>query len=317
MVTVAETLRAAREKKALDLEYIADTLKIRVKYLEALEQGNYDIFPSPLYIKGFLKNYASFLGIDEDQILALYRREYSSPQHMVGGIGKYQQNIRSIKFALKPSHIVALCTIAIVFAIGGYLFFEYKSYAVPPILKITSPNDNEVVTMNNITVIGTTDAGDSVSINGTQIPNISDNGNFSMAVNLHSGANELVITATNNLNKSSTIKRNIILNTSTSTTTPPTASSGGSDTGGPLYARLQVLNSNTWIHVKSDGKVIYNDVFMPGKTVSFTAQTSIEIETGIGANTNLAVNGQNIDLTGNGVIDKTITLTQAGNIVVK
>ena len=45
------------------------------EYLKALEESNYDSFPSEVYLKGFLKNYAKFLGINTERALAMYRRE--------------------------------------------------------------------------------------------------------------------------------------------------------------------------------------------------------------------------------------------------
>jgi len=51
MSTVAEQLHQAREAKHLTVEQIAEITKIRADHLRALEQGNFDMFSAPVYIK--------------------------------------------------------------------------------------------------------------------------------------------------------------------------------------------------------------------------------------------------------------------------
>src|SRR4051812_20893200 len=78
-------LRAARESRDLTLEQAEHQTRIRAKYLEALEEGNYSILPSAVQTRGFLRNYARFLTLDADMIIARYdalqggRRRRKSP----------------------------------------------------------------------------------------------------------------------------------------------------------------------------------------------------------------------------------------------
>jgi cytoskeletal protein RodZ len=70
MSTVAEQLRAAREAKKLTVQQVADATKIRTDYVRALEEGNFNVFSAPVYIRGSVKNYATLLKLDVPQILA-------------------------------------------------------------------------------------------------------------------------------------------------------------------------------------------------------------------------------------------------------
>src|SRR5471030_2816287 len=70
MPTVAEQLRAAREAKNLTVQQVADATKIRTDHIRALEEGNFAAFSAPVYIRGSVKNYATFLKLDLPQILA-------------------------------------------------------------------------------------------------------------------------------------------------------------------------------------------------------------------------------------------------------
>lgn len=69
MSTVAEQLRAAREAKHLTIEQVADITKIRTDHIRALEDGNFDVFSAPIYIRGSVKNYSSALKMDTAALL--------------------------------------------------------------------------------------------------------------------------------------------------------------------------------------------------------------------------------------------------------
>ena len=70
MPTVAEQLRAAREAKKLTIPQVAELTKIRTDHLRALEDGNFNAFSAPIYIRGSVKNYATTLKLDVPRILA-------------------------------------------------------------------------------------------------------------------------------------------------------------------------------------------------------------------------------------------------------
>jgi cytoskeletal protein RodZ len=70
MPTVAEQLRAAREARKLTVQQVADTTKIRTDHIRALEDGNFNVFSAPIYIRGSVKNYAMLLKLDTPQIMA-------------------------------------------------------------------------------------------------------------------------------------------------------------------------------------------------------------------------------------------------------
>ena len=66
-----ERLLAARERKGVDLYRAERDTKIRARYLAALERGDYRELPGSVYTKGFLRNYALYLGLDPDEVLLL------------------------------------------------------------------------------------------------------------------------------------------------------------------------------------------------------------------------------------------------------
>ena len=73
--SLPERLYAARERKGVDLYRAERDTKIRARYLGALERGDYKELPGAVYTKGFLRNYALYLGLDPDDVLDQWRRE--------------------------------------------------------------------------------------------------------------------------------------------------------------------------------------------------------------------------------------------------
>jgi transcriptional regulator with XRE-family HTH domain len=69
---IGKALKDAREAKGISLEAAEENTKIRRKYLEALEQENFEILPGKVYVKGFIKNYAIFLGLNAEQLVSAY-----------------------------------------------------------------------------------------------------------------------------------------------------------------------------------------------------------------------------------------------------
>ncbi len=65
-------LRRQREMRGISLGEIADVTKISSRYLEALEQDRFDVLPAPVFAKGFLREYASFVGLDPDEVVNSY-----------------------------------------------------------------------------------------------------------------------------------------------------------------------------------------------------------------------------------------------------
>jgi cytoskeletal protein RodZ len=79
MPGIGETLREARMRQRINIEELEQSTKIRAKYLRALEDERFELLPSHTYIKGFLRSYADYLGLDGQ----LYVDEYNS-RYVIG-----------------------------------------------------------------------------------------------------------------------------------------------------------------------------------------------------------------------------------------
>lgn len=75
MEDIGRLLRESREKLGLTLEEVENTTRIRKRHLEALENGDLGDLPSPVQARGFLRNYADFLGLDADDVLLRFAED--------------------------------------------------------------------------------------------------------------------------------------------------------------------------------------------------------------------------------------------------
>ena len=77
MSELGERLQAAREAKELTIDQVAEESRIQRAYLEALESESFGAFSSELHARGFLRNYAAYLGLEPEEVLALYTKAKS------------------------------------------------------------------------------------------------------------------------------------------------------------------------------------------------------------------------------------------------
>jgi cytoskeletal protein RodZ len=70
MPSVSDRLREAREALGLNIYEVADITKIRTDHIRALEEGRFDAFAAPVYLRGFIRTYARLLRLDPDEMIS-------------------------------------------------------------------------------------------------------------------------------------------------------------------------------------------------------------------------------------------------------
>jgi cytoskeleton protein RodZ len=120
MESLGKLLKEARLKANVSLGQIAKETKIAKKYLEALENEEYSVFPGETYLKGFLKSYCEFLKLNSREMLGIYEKIKiaETPTPMDQLIPKPKLNLRP--FFVVFSMVVILCVI-VAGGIFGYM----------------------------------------------------------------------------------------------------------------------------------------------------------------------------------------------------
>lgn len=77
---IGRALRGAREHRGKSLEDAARETRVRTDYLDALEREHFDALGSDVYVRGFLRSYAKYLGLNHEKVVAAYERVYARPK---------------------------------------------------------------------------------------------------------------------------------------------------------------------------------------------------------------------------------------------
>lgn len=207
MQTVAHLLKKAREAKGLSFEQIRETLKIHPRFLQALEESDYGVFSSPVHLKGFLKNYAEYLGLEVPAILAFWRREYDEAQT------KKKESFLtplSRSFNITPGLILGAFTTLAVVGFSLYLLLAYRSVAEAPNLELESPAGDIKITATTLKIAGQTDPEAALTLNGQRLP-LDERGRFAETLRLSLGANTLNFSVTSKLGKERKVSRTVVV----------------------------------------------------------------------------------------------------------
>jgi cytoskeleton protein RodZ len=126
-MSLGERFRAAREQRGLTLSEVAEHIRIRSVYLSAIEDEQWSAIGAPVYIRGFLRTYARYLGLDPEEAVAEFNKSSGSePAPSPGGarsagpiISDYKEP-RSLGPLLWISGLVAVALVGFVI----YLYFS-------------------------------------------------------------------------------------------------------------------------------------------------------------------------------------------------
>jgi cytoskeletal protein RodZ len=206
MVKLGQRLHTLRLQRKQSLEEVAHEIRIKASFLAAIERGEYNKLPSPAYAHGFVRNYATYLGLSRAEFTALFKREFDEkraykvlPDSMV----------KTKEFPLQRMRIqqsLVLFVVILLLAIG-ILFFQYRAAFLPPSLDVISPKADST-TSQDITVTGKADSNATVTINDQPVA-VGTDGQFSKRIILFPGHATISVKATNRFGKESAVQRNL------------------------------------------------------------------------------------------------------------
>lgn len=164
MLSVGSILQKERLRQGLTMSQVEKKIKVREKFLKALEDNNWSYFSSYIYIVGIIKNYSEFLGLDEKKILAFFRREYGKKDDI-----RFKRKLSSSYLVSDTKRVVVLVlgTIFLFF----FLYFGYQIflYVSPPKVMILSPVKTVFKRENKVKIIGKTEKEASITIFGERV----------------------------------------------------------------------------------------------------------------------------------------------------
>jgi len=206
--TVGETLYVARDRKGVDLQRAERDTKIRARHLAALEDDDFAALPGTVYVRGFLRNYAIYLGLDPDEIVAKWQGEQSTAQRAPReSIVAPPRPIAEPKGHLRFTRtILALAVLTcLVLAFAGYVGVQLFRYTQVPAVVLAGgpirqlPADTTIVRFRGSTTPGVTITVDQAG-QTVQTSQASSDGSWTVEVPVTRGRNDFSISATDPTN---------------------------------------------------------------------------------------------------------------------
>lgn len=134
LASFGEELRREREIRGISLKEIADATKISKRFLEAIERNDHKTLPAPVFTRGFVREYARYLGLNADEIVNRYnyaaagddRIEQSQHLERLVEIQRPVPKKKGIPppYARVDRNVVVL--VVIIAALGGVLFWAMR-----------------------------------------------------------------------------------------------------------------------------------------------------------------------------------------------
>lgn len=202
MKTAGELLKDKRLLKELTLEDVAGKTKIKLEYLAAIENSDFAKLPSSTFAKGFLRNYASFLYLNPDTIIAMFRRDFT--QNDKGEIiprGLVAPFDGKPKFFTVSFILTSIATLSFL----GFLAFQLTLWWSLPKLRLLQPQNDDTYG-EKVTFKGITDREATVMVNDQQVI-VDQSGQFTLDLIFPAGTHAVVIEAKNRQGKSRLLER--------------------------------------------------------------------------------------------------------------
>jgi cytoskeletal protein RodZ len=293
-------LRSAREERGISLPEAERETKIRQKYITALEDDNLAGLPGPVYARGFLRNYANYLGLDADDVVDMFDQQSQPTREKIRAArgqppGKPASRPDTEKISIQPlsseridtrvrygTQYIALSLLAIPLIIVFY--FVYNAYAGPR--STNAPIPTTTVRPATVTPLPAT----TVIVGGP------GNGAFNTPT--------IFIPATpgSDAIQSITATAAAAAITNTAPLTPTVAAAAD------ITVKVTVTDHDAWMSVTVDGVQKFSGTLAKGGTTrTWNGKNTIQIRTGRADSVRVTVNGTDIGLMGtptNQIVEK-------------
>lgn len=302
-LTLGERLGKIRSEKRITLGEVSKSARIQMKYLEYLESGRYEKLPADVYVKGFLRSYAQYLGADENYLIKLYERE----KEIHNNIKKENFDKKVFKpiqfsgFSITPKILVA---IIIVFFVGLGFFYLYRELSIfisNPRLVIIEPLDNFSIKEKTTKVEGITEKDSKLFINSQQII-VDENGNFSEVLILQNGLNKIVVKAISRFDKESEkiitgeAKFESLQEEENLPENQDENSGQNNEENDEIKVKIDIYGDTkpVSIVIKADDVEVFRGQISPGEIKNFKAKNKISISADKGKYVGVKLNGKDL-----------------------
>ncbi|MGA9348740.1 MAG: RodZ domain-containing protein [Anaerolineae bacterium] len=287
MGDVGQLLQEARQQKGVSLEQVEEATRIRQKFLKALEEEDYTALPAEAYVKGFLRNYALYLGLDPEEVLALYEGRDVKGKAASAKPGFFEPMDISLAAPswLTPDLVIGALLIVALLAFGSWAAWHY----LPPIVRARLSSGRAIATATPSPTVTTSEEIILPPATSTATPTTMPT---AMPIEMPTATSTAMPTVAV-----------VVSPTSTSTpTSVPTRTSAPTGTLTPrVSAGVEVelrIVEYSWLRVVVDGQEVFAGSLEEGTTHTWRGRESIALRCGNAGGVEATVNGEPLGLLG-------------------
>jgi cytoskeleton protein RodZ len=313
MIAIGETLRRERLKRNLDLQQISDELKLSRRFLEAIENEQFDRLPGGVFTRSFVRQYARLLGLDEEEMAAELVRLVEPPPDTPPIEAKKQPSVSG--FPLPPPVSwdrvsdsirsgwpdwalgLVLVVVVILACSGVYVWWERAQRATAHAVERPGPAAQSAspappaVPAPAVAQPGEPDTHSA----GVPTPVTSPSASLAAAPS----PTQAVTAGAANLQRVDSA----------------TGAASGVDPGAPLHVQL-TARKPVWVRASSNGTVLFTITLAANETRTVDAKGSLELRLGNAGGVDIQLNGKPLGPAGPEGQIRTVQLTSGGfNIV--
>lgn len=194
MGSLGEQLKQARDDAGLSLGDLSERTKIQVKYLERLENEEFDKLPKLVYVRGFIQKWASACQIESENLILQFYRE-NQPILNKSKKDEALSSVSSPSFIITSGHIISTLVFIAIAGLLGYFYYNQQLLSEAPEIEITSPMEVSSAVEEEVVVIkGELENIKEISINGYNVP-VEGKASFEYPYRLQAGLNTVFIKA--------------------------------------------------------------------------------------------------------------------------
>lgn len=300
-LTLGERMKKLRDERRLSLGEISKSTKIQVKYLQYLEEGTYLKLPADCYVKGFLRSYAIFMGLNELAIIKQFEREkgiHRNIKKVVDDDGS-RPPIKFSSLVITPKIIIVSTILFLVAFSFIYLYVEVNNFVSKPRLNIIKPVDGMTVTGSSTHVVGIAEKGALVFINDQPVL-VNEKGEFSEDIGLKSGLNVINVKARSKFNKEDVKAVSVNADFQNEASQQAAIDVPAQDMQAVavqgVTLDVYVSQNPTRVSIEADGSLVYSGVLLPQSVQTFNAKEKVSITSGKGNETFVKINGKDLGI---------------------
>jgi cytoskeleton protein RodZ len=283
MGAFGDRLRREREMRGVTLDEIAESTKISKRSLQALEEDDFDLLPGGIFNKGFIRAYARYLGIDEDQAVADYvaaSNDQLSPEDKFP-LEVFEDKEKNPPLNPKRSFLpIVLAIAALAAGLGGWAYYaKYKPrQRVPEAEQVPAPNipAPALPAPSSSTSQPQTEVTPATNPAATQ-PTEQDRKNVSVAA---TGTTSTTSTPEKTTGTTSADKASKAQKVVSGEQQKETSSTESNPASGKAFTVSVKAKEDSWVSITADGKTVKEGILSANKQWSAKAGKEVVLKIG-------------------------------------